>query len=76
LNKGLCFFQDDAQKKWPLRGSKGADNLMSQIIGVRFQVGELLNPETGTLKPSFLDNMLSDKTRYGPLSLFKPADTH
>jgi hypothetical protein len=30
--------RDDARKKWPLKGSKHADNIMSQIIGFRFQV--------------------------------------
>ena len=32
--KGLSFFRDDIRKKWPLRGSKHADKLMSLIIGV------------------------------------------
>jgi hypothetical protein len=27
LAKTLAFFREDAQKKWPLKGSKHADNL-------------------------------------------------
>ena len=53
IHKALSFFRDYAGEKWPLRGSKHADSLISQIIGVRFRVsgvrcqeGGLLNPET------------------------------
>ena len=48
-NKDLSFFRDDAQKKWPLRGSKSAVYLVTQSIGVPPQAdqkGESLNPET------------------------------
>ena len=36
--KARNFFRDYARKKWRLKGSKRVDNLMTQIIGVRFRV--------------------------------------
>ena len=45
-NGALGFFQNDARKKWPLKGSKHADNLMSKYIGFRCQGNELLDTET------------------------------
>jgi hypothetical protein len=34
----LRFFKNCAQQKWFLRAAKHADYILSQIIGVRFQV--------------------------------------
>ena len=38
LPKDLHFIRGYAQKKGPLRGSKRANNLMAQIMGVTYQV--------------------------------------
>ncbi len=35
----MLLFRDCARKKWPLKGSMHADNLMSQIIGLRCSAG-------------------------------------
>jgi len=45
--KELRFFRDYAREKWPLKGSKDADNLYRfQVSGFGCQEGESQNPET------------------------------
>jgi len=66
IHNVISFFRDCARKKWPLKGSKSAVYLVTQSIGFRCQEGESLIPETESVyggKPSFSDNMLSDKSR-------------
>jgi hypothetical protein len=47
IHRDLRFFRDDARKKWPLMGSKYADNLSRfQVSGFGCQEGESQNPET------------------------------
>jgi FixJ family two-component response regulator len=47
FERRACFFRDGARKKWPLKGSKHADNLYRfQVSGVRFQYLTLPFPDT------------------------------
>ena len=44
--KGLSFFRDYAREKWPLWGSKHAENLYRcQVSGVRKARRKILKPE-------------------------------
>ena len=56
--KELRFFRDYARKKWPLKGSKDADNLYRfQVSGFGCQEGESQNPETSYETTSFITKM-------------------
>jgi len=60
--KALSFIRDYARKKWPLKGSKHADNLYGfQVSGVRCEYLTSPFPDTRHLKPQFSDDMLSEK---------------